>query len=67
MSAHIAIRCDECGKTEYGESLGLYEDLRADIAKEGWEFFSTTMMELCPFCAARQKAKDQAEAANAGA
>lgn len=61
MSAHIAIRCDECGNVVTDVSWSEFALFRRDLSKNGW----TTEYggDLCPFCAARRKAKEQAEAA----
>lgn len=65
MSAHIAIRCDECGAIRLGGQFDLYEALREEIGKDGWE--SMARLDFCPFHAAIRKAREKAEAADARA
>ena len=65
MSAHIAIRCEECGAIRLGGPFDLYEALREEIGKDGWE--SVARVDFCPFHAAIRKAREKAEEANAGA
>jgi hypothetical protein len=68
MSAHIAIRC-KCGIIRLGDEMNCAEDLFDEIIKatsaaeaNSWEVGGFTGNQVCPFCAARRKAREKVEA-----
>lgn len=63
MSAHIAIRCDECGLAKFGGPFDQFSNFRDLISRDGWE--SNSRIDYCPTCAARRKAREKAKEANA--
>lgn len=60
MSAIIGIRCDECGRLRTAPDEWTFSDLRSWSASDA-NWTSVEDDDLCPFCAARRKAKQQAE------
>ena len=60
MSAHIAIRCDECGKARFGPGTMHFHKFRDVVGIDGWESNST--IDHCPICVAKRKVREKVEA-----